>query len=147
MLFPLATTLVRSLDIDLVNKIVEDSRRELFQPDILPAFFDESVYIVDEDDYLRYRISVAFNALMKKLFDAHKKDALPEEQAGALQELKAVMEEYPKQKTADEKAMYKYHLLTKQLGLDTRHLTEEENRLLMNVIERSSVLKRGRRGR
>jgi len=97
--------------------------------------------------FLRYRISEAFNVLVKKLFDAHKKDALPEAQASILEDLKTVMEEYPKQKTADQKTMYKYHLLTKQLGLDTRHLTEEENRVLMKVIERSSVLKRGRRGR
>ena len=45
--------------------------------------------VVDEDDYLRYRISERFNLIMKSLFDAHKKDALPNEQADTLQDLMA----------------------------------------------------------
>lgn len=30
--------------------------------------------MIDEDEYLRYRISERFNMVMKSLFDSHKKD-------------------------------------------------------------------------
>ena len=53
------------------------------------------VAVVDEDEYLRYRISERLNAIMKSLFDAHKKDALPEEQASVLQDMKAALQNYP----------------------------------------------------
>ncbi len=43
----------------------------------------------------RYRVSERFNALLKDLFDAHKKDALPNEQATVLQEMKAALQDFP----------------------------------------------------
>jgi transcriptional regulator with XRE-family HTH domain len=127
-------------------KVVEEKLKDQFEikeNDEVIALLQEA--IVDEDDYLRYRISVAFNALMKKLFDAHKKDALPEEQASVIHDLKNVFEEYPAHKEKEEKAKYKYVLLTKQLGLNVKDLTDEENKALMKALEKSDKLRQRRR--
>ena len=127
-------------------KVVEEKLKDTFEikeNDDVMALLQEA--IVDEDDYLCYRISVAFNALMKKLFDAHKKDALPEEQASIVHELKTALDEYPLYKEKEEKAKYKYVLLTKQLGLNVKHLTDEENRALMKALEKSDKLGQRRR--
>ena len=127
-------------------KVVEDSLIDKFdikENDDVITLLQEA--IVDEDDYLRYRISVAFNALMKKLFDAHKKDALPEEQASVIGELKSVFEEYPVHKENEEKAKHKYMFLAKQIGLNVKDLTDEEHRVLMKALEKSDAIKRRRR--
>jgi len=127
-------------------KVVEEKLKDKFEikeNDEVIALLQEA--IVDEDDYLRYRISVAFNALMKKLFDAHKKDALPEEQASVIHDLKNAFEEYPAHKEKEEKAKYKYVLLTKQLGLNVKDLTDEENKALMKALEKSDKLRQRRR--
>lgn len=55
-------------------KITEQALKEntdISENDEVLAFLQQSV--VDEDEYLRYRISERFNLLMKNLFDAHKK--------------------------------------------------------------------------
>ena len=127
-------------------KLVEEKLKDKFEVkenDEVIALLQEAV--VDEDEYLRFRISVAFNALMRKLFDAHKRDALPEEQTELLQELKTVFDEYPLNKENEEKAKYRYLLWTKKLGLNVKHLTEEENKVLMKAIEKSDKLKQHRR--
>ena len=101
--------------------------------------------IVDEDDYLRYRISERFNAIMKSLFDAHKKDALPDEQASVLQELKDGLQDYPARREQEEKERWKVGFLAKQLGLDVSELTDEELRVLIKALQKSAKFKQGRR--
>ena len=133
-------------NMNAIYKLVEEKIKDKFEAkenDEMIALLQEAV--VDEDEYLRFRISLAFNALMKKLFDAHKKDALPEEQASVIHEFKTVFEEYPVYKENEEKAKYKYVLLTKQLGLNVKHLTDEENRVLMKALEKSDKLRHRRR--
>ncbi|MCL2427370.1 MAG: helix-turn-helix domain-containing protein [Oscillospiraceae bacterium] len=127
-------------------KVVEENlldKFEIKENDEVIALLQEA--IVDEDDYLRYRISVEFNALMKELFGAHKKDALPEEQASVIHELKSVFEEYPVHKENEEKAKHKYMLLAKQIGLNVKDLTDEEHRALIKALEKSDAIKRRRR--
>ena len=127
-------------------KVVEEKLKynfEIKENDELVELLQEA--IVDEDDYLRYRISVAFNALMKKLFDAHKKDVLPEEQASVIENIKNVFEEYPMHKESEEKAKQKYMLLAKQIGLHVKDLTDEEHRVLIKALEKSDVIKRRHR--
>jgi len=109
----------------------------------LLALLQESV--VDEDEYLRYRISERFNDLMKKLFDAHKKDALPDEQAGVIQELKDGLQDYPAKKEQAEKERWKLTFLAKQIGLNITELTDEEIHILIKTLQKSGKYKQGRR--
>ncbi len=43
--------------------------------------------VVDEDEYLRHRISERFNLVVKSLFERHKKDELLPEQTDRLAEM------------------------------------------------------------
>jgi transcriptional regulator with XRE-family HTH domain len=123
-------------------KIAESAIREQFdvaEDDAVMASLQEAV--VDEDEYLRYRISERFNGLMKSLFDAHKKDALPEEQAGVLQELRDSMRDYPAQKEKEEKERWRLTLLAKQLGLNISELSDEEIRVLIKSLQKAEKYK------
>ena len=101
--------------------------------------------IVDEDEYLRYRITERFSALMRSLFEAHKKDALPEEQAGILDELRTGFKNYldDKEKQGAERA--KLILFAKQIGLNISKLSDEQIALLMETLRESDAYKRNRR--
>jgi len=101
--------------------------------------------VVDEDEYLRYRISERFNVLMKNLFDAHKKDALPDEQASVIQDMKAALQGYPAQQQLEEKTRWKMTLFAKQIGLNITNLSDEELRILMATLQKSAAYKQGRR--
>ena len=94
---------------------------------------------------MRYRISERFNDLMKKLFDAHKKDALPDEQAGVIQELKDGLQDYPAKKEQAEKERWKLTFLAKQIGLNINELTDEEIQVLIKALQKSGKYKQGRR--
>ena len=100
--------------------------------------------VVNEDEYLRYRISERFNELMKKLFDAHKKDALPETEMDALKEIKEGLKTYQQEKENQTAARAKLALLAKQIGLNIGELTDEEIAALMKALEKSQVLKKYR---
>lgn len=132
--------------INAIYKIAENTIKDNF--DI--ADNDENIAllqeaIVDEDEYLRYRISERFNDLMKKLFDAHKKDVLPDEQTGIIQELKDGLNDYPAQKEQKERERWKLTFLAKQLGLNITDLTDEEIGILTKALQKSNKLKQGRR--
>jgi len=101
--------------------------------------------VVDEDEYLRYRITERFSALMKSLFDMHKKDALPDEQMGILEEMKTGFKTYltDKEKQGTERA--KLILFAKQIGLNISKLTDEQISLLMETLRESETYKKGRR--
>jgi len=101
--------------------------------------------VVDEDEYLRYRISERFNILVKSLFDAHKKDTLPEDQENILQEYKDAIQGYPIHKEQEEKVRWRMTVLAKQLGLNIAGLTDEELQVLMKALEKSEKYKQGRR--
>ena len=60
--------------------------------DTMMEFLQQSV--VNEDEYLRFRISERFNLVMKSLFDNHKTDKLPPEQADMLNEMKEDVQTY-----------------------------------------------------
>jgi len=101
--------------------------------------------VVDEDEYLRYRITERFGTLMKSLFDIHKKDALPVEQAGILEELKTGFKTYldDKEKQGAERA--KLILFAKQIGLNISKLADEQIALLMEALRESDAYKKERR--
>jgi len=122
----------------VAENVIKDNF-EVTENDEVIALLQESV--VDEDEYLRYRISERFNDLMKKLFDAHKKDALPDEQASVIQELK----DYPIKKEQAEKERFKLTFLAKQIGLNISELTDEEIQVLIKALQKSGKYKQGRR--
>lgn len=109
------------------------------------AYLQEAM--IDEDDYLRHRISERFNDLMKSLFAAHKKDPLPAEQAAAVQEMKEQMQTYLDTQKTESAQRAKAVVLCKQLGLNASKLTDEEWRVLIKVLEHSEKFKQGRKRR
>lgn len=111
--------------------------------DEIIAYLQEA--IVDEDDYLRHRISERFNDMMKSLFAAHKKDALPDEQANALQEMKDQMQTFLDTQKTESANKAKAILFCKQLGLNASKLDDEEWRVLMKVLQGSEKYKQGRK--
>lgn len=129
-------------------KFAEDTIKEKFEV----ADNDEHLKIlqeaiVDEDEYLRYRISERFNGLMKSMFDAHKKDTLPDDQASVVQTLKDDMETYMKEKDGRDAGRASLILLAKQIGLNLSSLTDEEMVLLVKALGKSEKFKRARKRR
>lgn len=122
-------------------KLAESTIRENFDisaNDEIIGFLQQSV--VDEDEYLRYRISERFNLLIKNMFEAHKKDALPDEQADVIKDMKECAECYLAEKGNPARA--KLIVLAKQIGLNLSELTDEETVVLMKALRRSEKVKR-----
>jgi transcriptional regulator with XRE-family HTH domain len=128
--YKLAETSIRA------NYTVEDN-------DEIMAFLQNSV--IDEDEFLRFRISERFNGIMKSLFDAHRKDSLPPEQAEVINGMKDMVQTYLSERQTESANKAKAILLCKQLGLNASKISDEEWRLLMKVLENSPLLKKGSR--
>ena len=111
--------------------------------DELLAFLQQSV--VDEDEYLRYRISERFNLLMVSLFEAYKKDKLPPEQADMMTEMKELVEIFLDMQKTEPVNKAKAIVLCTQLGLNTSKLTDEEWHVLIKVLENSKQVKRAKK--
>ena len=127
-------------------KLAEEAIKDKFEiedNDEIISLLQEAV--VDEDAYLRYRISERFNVIMKNLFDAHKKDALPDEQASVIKDMKAVLQDYPAQQKQEEQARWKMTYLAKQIGLNISGLDDEELRVLMKTLQGSDLYKKSSR--
>ena len=101
--------------------------------------------IVDEDEYLRYRITERFSEMMKSIYDAHRKDASPDEETNVVKNMKAALEDYKVDEADEEKARIKFHILTRELGLNTKELTQEEIAVLMKALQKSNKFKSIRR--
>jgi hypothetical protein len=108
--------------------------------DELLAFLQQSV--VDEDEYLRYRISERFNLLMVSLFEAHKKDKPTAELANAIAEMKESVEVFLDTQKTEAANKAKAIVLCKQLGLNTAKLTDEEWRVLMKTLGNAAPVRR-----
>jgi transcriptional regulator with XRE-family HTH domain len=112
--------------------------------DEIMAFLQQSV--IDEDEYLRYRISERFNEIIKSLFDAHKADKLPPEYDAVLHDMKDQVQTYLDARQQQGAERGKLILLAKQLGLDISRLSDEEIAVLIKALQRSEKYKRvGRR--
>ena len=109
--------------------------------DEIMAFLQNAV--IDEDEYLRFRISERFNDILKKLFESHKTDALSPEHNEAIEDMKDFMEGYMEDRKTQPEAVAKFHSLCKQLQLNSKRLTDEEQRVMMKALERSPLMKRG----
>jgi transcriptional regulator with XRE-family HTH domain len=127
-------------------KFAEETIREKFEvsdDDEHMKILQEAV--VDEDEYLRYRITERFSVLMKALFDAHKKDALSDEQMDIIKDIKAGLQTYEDTKKTENSERAKLALLAKQLGLNISKLTDEELRVLVKALQGADLYKRARR--
>ena len=124
-------------------KFVEQTLKDnvtIPENDEMMTFLQEAV--VDEDEYLRFRISERFNAVMKSLFDRHKKDELAAEYQGMLDNMKEQIETFIDARKTESAAKSKATMLCKQLGLNTSKLTDEDWRVLMKILEDSTFVKR-----
>jgi len=101
------------------------------------AFLQQSV--VDEDEYLRYRISERFNVIMKSLFDKHEKNAPPVENP-IISNLEQDIQYYLDNK--DNPARAKLMVLAKQIGLNLTKLSDKEIFIMMKAFEKSELYKR-----
>ena len=119
------------------NHSVEDSRDEIL------AFLQNAV--INEDEYLRFRISERFNDIMKSLFDAHRGDKLSPEHTEIVEDVKGLVQTYIEDRKSEPEAKAKFSLLCRQLGLNAAKLDDDELRVLMKALERSPLLKRGGR--
>jgi hypothetical protein len=133
-------------NMNALYKFAEETIRERFDV----ADGDEHMKIlqeavVDEDEYLRYRITERFSALMKALFDAHKKDALPEDQAGTLDEIKDGFQTYKANKEKEGADRAKMIFWAKWLGLNISKLTGEEMAVFAKVVAHSEAGKKSKR--
>jgi len=127
-----------------VYKLAETTIKENYtveDNDEIMAFLQNSV--IDEDEFLRYRISERFNGIIKSLFDAHRKDGLPPEQDEIINDMKEQVQSYLSDRQTVTAAKAKAILLCKQLGLNAANLTDDEWRVLMKVLERSPLAKKG----
>jgi transcriptional regulator with XRE-family HTH domain len=116
---------------------MDDSRNEIL------AFLQNAV--VKEDEYLRFRISERFNAILISLFDAHRQDTLPPEHNEVMEDMKGLLQGYMNDRKTQPEAKAKFLSLCKQLGLNANKLDEDEMRVMMKVLERSPLVKRGGR--
>lgn len=127
-------------------QFAEQSLKEntaISEDDALLAFLQQSV--VDEDEYLRYRISERFNLLIKNLFAAHKQDKLPPDQADMLAEMKEDVQTFLDTQKTETANKGKAIVLCKKLGLNTSKLDDEEWRVLMKVLDASAPIKRAKK--
>lgn len=111
--------------------------------DVVMDFLQNAV--INEDEYLRFRISERFNEIMKSLFDAHRGDKLSPEHSEVMEDMKGLVQAYMSDRKTEPEAKAKFFMLCKQLGLNASKLDEEELRVMMKVLERSPLLKRGGR--
>jgi hypothetical protein len=86
--------------------------------------------VIDEDEYLRYRISERFNSIMKSLFDTHRGDKLSPEHTEVIADMKGLVQTYMADRKTEPEVNAKFYTLCKQLGLDAAKLDEEELRVM-----------------
>ncbi|MCL2227748.1 MAG: helix-turn-helix domain-containing protein [Oscillospiraceae bacterium] len=101
--------------------------------------------IVDEDEYLRFRITERFGVLVKAMFEAHKKDALSGEQMDIVKEIGDGYRFYMENKEKAGAQRAKLALLAKQIGLNITKLTDDEIAVLMKALQDSDLYKRSKR--
>lgn len=105
--------------------------------DKVVSFLQQAV--VDEDEYLRYRISERFNGIMKSLFDAHKKDAESGEELPFVSEMEEDVQTYLEHK--DNPAKGKLIIFARKIGLNLANLSDEELKAVDKALQRSTVYK------
>lgn len=125
-------------------KLAENTLKEhgVSADDEILAFLSEAV--VDENEYLRYRISERFNVMLCSLFDLHKKDALSDEQTDILKEYKEDIKLYIDTKKKEGIQRGQAVLFAKKIGLNLSCLSDEEIGIFIRVLNNADKVKRTR---
>ena len=126
--------------VNAMYKFAEKAITENFKVssrDEVIAFLQQSV--VDEDEYLLYRISERFNVIMKSLFDKHEKNA-PHPENPIVSQFEKDIQYYLDNR--DNPARAKFTILAKQIGLNISKLSEEQIALIMQALESSNLYKK-----
>jgi len=90
--------------LNAVYRLAETTIKENYTPDSdkrdeVLTFLQNAA--VNEDEYLRFRISERFNSLLKSLFEAHKTHKLSPEHNETIEDMKAMMQGYVGEKKTD----------------------------------------------
>lgn len=136
-------TLPQTGVMNAVNQVAESTLREVFDADDedeIIRFLQDAV--VNEDEFYRYRISERFNLLMKSMFEAHKQDALPKEQAELVADMKSDIRALLSSKEPANRAALV--LWGKQFGLNLTSLTPEEVSVMERAVQKSGTYKQGK---
>ena len=126
--------------VNAMYKFAEKTITENFKVsnrDEVIEFLQQSV--IDEDEYLLYRISERFNIIMKNLFDKHEKNAPPAENQ-IIAELEKDVQYYVDNRANPARA--KLTLLAKQIGLNLNNLSDEQIHVLIKALETSNLYKK-----
>ena len=129
--------------VNAMYKFAEKTITENFKVssrDEVIAFLKQSV--VDEDEYLLYRISERFNIIMKSLFDKHEKNAPPVENP-IVSQFEKDIQYYLDNK--DNPVRAKLTILARQIGLNFKNLSDEQIVILMKALETSDLYKKATR--
>lgn len=98
---------------------------------------------INEDDYLRFRISESFNQVMKNLFEAHKEDSFAE-QSDISQEFKEIIEIYKhtKKNPNYKEERRQLYVLGKILKMNINQLTDTEANIMCKALyEKSGIVR------
>ena len=117
-----------------------EENAEVPDGDKLLAFLRESV--VDEDDYLLYRISERFSVVMKSMFEAHQKDKAPPEQPDMLSETIETVDTFLALRKTESAEQAKAAIRSKLAGFYTSRLNDEERRVVKKALEYPNTLRR-----
>ena len=120
----------------LADSIIREKFKTADNDEILATLRDA---FVNEDEFLRYRISERFNEVIKSLFEAHKKDTISKESEAVLNEIKEGVEIYFENRS--EPTMAQAVLFAKKIGLNLSTLTDEQFKALMKALEGSKYYK------
>ena len=96
---------------------------------------------LDEDEYLRFRISERFNIILKGIYDTHRIDIPPEDENYILDKVKDGVNSYfdlKDKEFADERA--EKDLILKHMGIDPADFSDEEIKLLLKLYDKSKTL-------
>ena len=134
--------------LNTLYKITEETIKDKFEVksnDEIIELLGEAV--VDEDEYLRLRITERFSLLIKSIYDLHAKDVKPNEEYDILQDVKTTLENYDVEKSNEEKVRMQFIKLAKQIGLNVNHLTQDEKESMLKALEKSDLYKKNKRHR
>ena len=132
--------------LNAIYKVTENTIKDKFSStgrDEVLTLLNEAV--LDDDEYLRFRITKRFDKIIKSIYDTHKSDIKPDDHPDFLNEIKNTLQDYPLDKNDDEKAKWKLVKLARQIGLDLKTLTDDETKVLINALQKSKSHKQLKR--
>ena len=120
----------------LVEKQIQGNLDISDKNDILSTI--KEAYI-DENEYLRFRISEKFNLVLKQLFDSHKKILNNDVEKNITEKINDTLDVYFEDKNKPNIPYLK--IAAKQMGIDLTVLNSEELCILEKILSNSEVVK------